>query len=460
MHMPQALIDQKEARLKRMRAAAPSPTGSLDSPTNRSASPAAAAAGARPVSSIESKYGIGSATPASPRYSPPAAAAASASPPPLAPRRSFSLIKVAVVPPNTAPLGKLQPSGRRVYRACASGRFGPRSHFVKDAARGGLFCSGLPTELVERWHAGCISGDLALREVLDAVCRATKTSAAPEEREFCSMTGAYSADGGLALGGLLGGLVGGLPSPLLPPGSSHSSADVAPLRAQLARDPDAVCCDALRMFTRQLLTEAEAEREVPGGAGLDRHALTIDLAKLSSEELNLAFRRECLKHHPSRPDGSLGGLLAVHLHFELVALTYAPLSRSMAPRGRGAKEPAEKREPPAPPPLDDGEVLRETGRSDLELAAEGQAMADDELERLNERGSARALYLSRVRDLLDGQLEAMQAVGSYSIIGCAPGASDKELAAAYRDAARRLHPDRGGDVASFQKLQVRPRHPP
>ena len=36
---------------------------------------------------------------------------------------------------------------------------------------------------------------------------------------------------------------------------------------------------------------------------------------------------------------------------------------------------------------------------------------------------------------------------------CSPDASDKELAAAYRDAARRKHPDRGGDKVAFQKLQ-------
>jgi hypothetical protein len=41
------------------------------------------------------------------------------------------------------------------------------------------------------------------------------------------------------------------------------------------RTPESVCTEALRMFTRQLLTGAEAE------AGADRHALTVDLAKVT-----------------------------------------------------------------------------------------------------------------------------------------------------------------------------------
>ena len=63
--------------------------------------------------------------------------------------------------------------------------------------------------------------------------------------------------------------------------------------------------------------------------GLGSSAIAVDLAKLSAEELTLAFRRACLQHHPSRADGSLGGLLCVHWQFELVALTWASLLDGM-----------------------------------------------------------------------------------------------------------------------------------
>ena len=110
--------------------------------------------------------------------------------PPLR-RQSSSMVNVETAGPNTNPLGKLQPEGRREYRPAASTRFGARSQFRSGANRSrcGLLPSGLPTPLVERWHAGSLSGELALREILDAVCRARSgRDATPEERELSSMT--------------------------------------------------------------------------------------------------------------------------------------------------------------------------------------------------------------------------------------------------------------------------------
>ena len=374
-------------------------------------------------------------------------------------RRSSSLVNIEVPGPNTAPLGCLQPNGRREYLPSASTRFGARSYLesATDSSRRGLIASGLPASLVARWHAGSISGELALREILDAVCRARSgRDASSEERELSSMTQVFSADGSLALGGPLGGLVGGLPAPLLHDGG-NSAANLAPLRALLLREPDAVTCDALRMFTRQLLTGAESE------AGAGKHALTVDLAKLSAEELNLAFRRACLKHHPNRPDGSLGALLCVHFNFELVSLTWAALAtqihsperRRSSPSGaRGGEVAGARGGASSAEALDDVSVLEEVRRDDKELGLEAEHLDKASLDALNVRAAARAAHLGKIRDMLDGQLEALQGVGAYAIIGCEPQASDKVLAAAYRDAARRLHPDRGGDKASFQRLQA------
>ena len=101
--------------------------------------------------------------------------------------------------------------------------------------------------------------------------------------------GAFSADGALALGGPLGGMAGGLP--MVSPEGCGPYADLSALRTLLLRPPEAVCLEALRLFTRQLLTGAEAE------PGADRHALTVDLSKLSSEELNLA----CARGSPAPP---------------------------------------------------------------------------------------------------------------------------------------------------------------
>lgn len=44
------------------------------------------------------------------------------------------------------------------------------------------------------------------------------------------------------------------------------------------------------------------------------------------------------------------------------------------------------------------------------------------------------------------------AVDPFAALGLAPTASEAEVKAAYRSAARRLHPDAGGDEAAFREL--------
>ena len=78
--------------------------------------------------------------------------------PPMLRRMSSSLVNVEVAGQNTRPLGRLQPEGRTHYRPAPSTRFGARSHFPgADRLRGGLLPSGIPTSLVQWWHAGSIT---------------------------------------------------------------------------------------------------------------------------------------------------------------------------------------------------------------------------------------------------------------------------------------------------------------
>jgi len=48
-------------------------------------------------------------------------------------------------------------------------------------------------------------------------------------------------------------------------------------------------------------------------------------------------------------------------------------------------------------------------------------MGDEAIEAVNAQMQAQAMYMCRMRDLLDEQLEAYQAIGAYAIIGCEPG---------------------------------------
>ena len=122
--------------------------------------------------------------------------------------------------------------------------------------------------------------------------------------------------------------------------------------------------------------------------------------------------------------GSLGSLLCVHLHFELVCLTWtglrhrSDLGRSDEPDQDGSKGAALHGAAAAAAPLEDAALLREIESADAELALGAERLDPSVLEALNESMAARASYLGRVRDLLEIQLEGMQAVGAYSIIGC------------------------------------------
>ena len=135
---------------------------------------------------------------------------------------------------------------------------------------------------------------------------------------------------------------------------------------------------------------------------------------------------ECVRLRPSSGEsGSLGSLLCVHLHFELVCLTWtglrhrSDLGRSDEAEKDGSKEAAlNGAAAAAAAPLEDAALLREIESADAELALGAERLDPSVLEALNESMAARASYLGRVRDLLEVQLEGMQAVGAYSIIGC------------------------------------------
>ena len=209
----QDLIALKEARLAQLRGAAASPTPE--------------------------------APPTPPPPSPPP-------PPPAVRRNSFSMVPVNETTRNSAPLGKLQPGGRREYLPMT---LSPAPSVTSRRGRAALQPSGLPREVVRRWQSGAISPDLAMREILDAVCRCSSSSAAPEERELSTMTQLYTTNGAASLGGALGGIVGGLPAERAEVSAAGGRAegkaeDLCPLRHVLGLPVEAVTNEALDLFAR------------------------------------------------------------------------------------------------------------------------------------------------------------------------------------------------------------------
>lgn len=105
--------------------------------------------------------------------------------PPRLQRNSSSLVPMIETARNSAPLGKLQPGGRRDYAptTLVSTKATPTRSY-----RAALQRTGLPKEVVRLWHSGHISADLAMREILDAVCRCSPSSASPEVHALRSTT--------------------------------------------------------------------------------------------------------------------------------------------------------------------------------------------------------------------------------------------------------------------------------
>ena len=116
----------------------------------------------------------------------------------------------------------------------------------------------------------------------------------------------------------------------------------------------------------------------------------------------------------------MAALLRVHFLFELLVVEWTELSPA-PPRGAPDKERAAPHAPHAPP-MRDSLLLREFSMSETELVAETDGMGDEAVDAVNAQMQAQAMYMCRMRDLIEEQLEAYQAIGAYAVIGCEPGA--------------------------------------
>ena len=94
------------------------------------------------------------------------------------------------------------------------------------------------------------------------------------------------------------------------------------------------------------------------------------------------------------------------LLFELVHVVWAGLP----PADASSPSPKAKEDAPRSyAPADDGCVTAELERDEAQIVALAEALAADRLEEFNGRMAAKAMYLSKVRDLLDQQLKPLRA---------------------------------------------------
>ncbi|CAK0847163.1 unnamed protein product [Prorocentrum cordatum] len=111
---------------------------------------------------------------------------------------------------------------------------------------------------------------------------------------------------------------------------------------------------------------------------------------------------------------------------------------------------------PSGPPQPQGlaQIEAELGRSCAESATAAADLSDAGLQAWNARISDYLLDLAWQKDCLTSMLEQMRATEAYEVLGVSPDATDAELAKAYKLAAMRSHPDKGGDPEQFKVLRT------
>lgn len=184
------------------------------------------------------------------------------------------------------------------------------------------------------------------------------------------------------------------------------------------------------------------------------------LADISPEQVNLALRRLLLKaqFRSCSPLSCLEGPGSQDECTKLqVWLELARLHVEGWPGVAGA--PASKERPqraPSDKAFGDGGVLKELGKQEIELEAESQQMSLETLRAQNRLIEEYVMRLVRQRDELKQVTKLAEERDSYYILGLnGPSVSEEEVKKAYRNLARKEHPDKAGigNKKRFQAIQ-------
>lgn len=199
-------------------------------------------------------------------------------------------------------------------------------------------------------------------------------------------------------------------------------------------------------------------------------------ARLADEQAHLALRRCALRAQQRLTATSSGGKEAyaraveeytrVQVWLELLrlqvegwprpsdasSLTPAAAARSSGARGRSKERDA--REGDTLGQWNDGGVVAELGKDAAAIEAEGQQMSLEALRAQNRAIEDYVLRLLKQRDELKRLAKSAEEKDSYLILGLAgPEASEEDVKKAYRNLARREHPDKAG-LANHKRFQA------
>ncbi|CAE7271857.1 DNAJ1 [Symbiodinium pilosum] len=353
-------------------------------------------------------------------------------------------------PRNTKPLGQLQVDGEpQAHQNDVLLRLPPRSraHTASSALAtawerclgqsreglqkgdGNLKDSGVDGEVISAWLGGEISSTMCCARILEATVRG-HFCAAPAQREMSRTVELYArGEAGGCLGGCLGALVGGL--------------------AALALPEDAVA--------GQLMSEMLPHRVPPQqpGQAVTSAAKVLAADGFDVEAVNFEFRRQCLQAHPQRKLGGLSGFLQVHCDLEVLRQA-SHLVQSRRYLTSTADLPAHDGSKSAGAVAAKAAALAqaELQRTDSQAVEASTLLSPSELEAQNEQISRYLLDLSWQKDAMKAALEHLQNHEAYAVLGIAPDISDGDLTKAYKAAAMRLHPDKGGNAEQFKAARA------
>jgi hypothetical protein len=185
---------------------------------------------------------------------------------------------------------------------------------------------------------------------------------------------------------------------------------------------------------------------------------------LSVEQANLALRRKAMKSQcvsPFAQPAAEAGLrssdeyMRTQVWLELLRqCVEGPKEGGQSHGAKDGQKPPKSERPPCP--WNDAGVLRDLGKSELDLEVESEKMSLDAIRAQNRHIEEYVMRLVRQRDELKSMMKLTEERDSYFILGLdGPEASEAEVKKAYRDLARKEHPDKAGigNKRRFQAIQ-------